>query len=255
MQELTVGLVALSIGGAFIAGFINTYAGNGSMITLTIMMEFLGLPANIANGSNRIGVLAQTWSSTWMFHRDKKLKLKDEFDVILFIFIGAIIGVIIATRVSNEQFKTVFSYLLIIIFFIVLLKPKRWLSPKNIINHWPAPLRWIIYLCLGIYGGFIQMGMGVVTLVIFVLLEGRKMIPANVLKVFVTALYTIFVLAIFEYRGLVNWKIGGLFVIGQVAGGASAAYLASRVKNIDVYAYRLLLVMIILGLIKIFDLI
>lgn len=253
MQELTVGLIALSVTGAFVAGFINTYAGNGSMITLTIMMEFLGLPANVANGSNRLGVLAQSGASSLMFYRDGKLQLQKEKTVILFVSIGAILGVIVATRVSNEQFRTVFSYLLIAIFFVVLMKPKRWLSPKNIITHWPAPFRWIIYLALGFYGGFIQMGMGVISLVIFVLLEGRKMMSANALKVFVTALYTIFVIAIFHYRGMIDWKIGGLFAIGQFVGGSSAAYLASRVKNIDLYAYRILVVMIILGLLKIFD--
>lgn len=47
----------IAFGGAFLAGIINALAGNGSIITLTVLTELLGLPGNIANGTNRVGVL------------------------------------------------------------------------------------------------------------------------------------------------------------------------------------------------------
>ncbi len=48
-------LLAL-VGIGFAAGFINTLAGGGSLIALPFLM-FLGLPANIANGTLRIAIL------------------------------------------------------------------------------------------------------------------------------------------------------------------------------------------------------
>ena len=41
-----------------IAGVINTLAGGGSLLTLPILI-FSGLPPNIANGTNRVGILIQ----------------------------------------------------------------------------------------------------------------------------------------------------------------------------------------------------
>ena len=46
------------IGVGLIAGFINTLAGSGSLLTLPLLI-FLGLPPNVANGTNRIAILLQ----------------------------------------------------------------------------------------------------------------------------------------------------------------------------------------------------
>ena len=48
-------LIALVIGG-FAAGLINVVAGNGSAITLPLLM-WVGLDANAANATNRVGAL------------------------------------------------------------------------------------------------------------------------------------------------------------------------------------------------------
>ena len=51
-------LILAVIGVGFVAGFINILAGSGSLLTLPLLM-FLGLPANVANGTNRIAILLQ----------------------------------------------------------------------------------------------------------------------------------------------------------------------------------------------------
>ena len=43
-----------------ITGFINTVAGGGSVIILPVLILFFGLPAGVANGTNRIGIIIQT---------------------------------------------------------------------------------------------------------------------------------------------------------------------------------------------------
>ena len=66
---------AIAIMGALIAGGINTLAGNGSAITLTILTEILGLPPNIANGTNRIGIFTQSAIASLVFYKNKKLNV------------------------------------------------------------------------------------------------------------------------------------------------------------------------------------
>jgi uncharacterized membrane protein YfcA len=251
-MELYQYLIAI-IGGA-LAGCINTLAGNGSAITLTILTEVLGLPPNMANGTNRVGVMTQSAAATYAFYRNGRLDWeKSKFSIVLTV-IGAIAGVLVATWVSNEQFKTVFSYMMIVMLFVVLIKPKRWLRETDLSS---TPRLWLTipaFLFLGFYGGFIQMGMGIIFLAIMVLGVKWSLIDSNVIKSFIVVVYTVFVIAIFQWKGLIDWQIGAILAIGQTAGGWFTAQFASRYEKANLWAYRLLVVVMILAVIKLFNL-
>ena len=240
------------IGGAF-AGVLNTLAGNGSAITLTILTEVLGLPGNLANGTNRVGVLAQGLTGSYTFYKHGKFNLGRDKWTIVWVTVGAIIGVLVAVWVSNEQFKSVFRFLMLAMLVVILVKPKRWLQKSNPDKIVSPFLSIPLFLALGFYGGFIQMGMGVFFLVVMVLVARYSIIEANVVKIFVVMLYTIFVVVIFQWKGLIDWKIGLVLAIGQATGGWAAATFASRFPKADVWAYRLLVAVVILALMKMFN--
>ena len=61
--------VLLLVGGGLLAGFVNTLAGGGSVITIPILIEVVGLPANVANGTNRVAILLQNVIGVATFHR------------------------------------------------------------------------------------------------------------------------------------------------------------------------------------------
>ena len=61
--------VAVIVAG-FLCGFINTLAGSGSLVTLPLLI-FIGLPANIANGTNRVAILLQNIVGVSSFHQQK----------------------------------------------------------------------------------------------------------------------------------------------------------------------------------------
>lgn len=246
--------IIIAIIGGLVAGFINTLAGNGSAITLTILTEVLGLPGNIANASNRVGVIFQSSISTYTFYKHDRLDLSRSKHIIIWTVIGAIIGVIAATQISNEQFMLVFKYLMLLMFIVILVKPSRWLISTQIDKKLPFYVSIPAFLALGFYGGFIQMGMGVVFLIVMVLIAKYSIIDSNAVKVFVVFLYTIIVIGIFQYKGLIDWRMGGIIAIGQGAGGYLAARYASRVKDANVWAYRLLIVIVVVALLRLFGL-
>lgn len=253
-MELEVYQYIIAIVGGFVAGCINTLAGNGSAITLSILTEVMGLPGNLANGTNRIGVLGQCTATTFGFYKNDKLPLKRSIFPIIIITIGALIGVYIATQVSNEQFKSIFKYMLVIMLFVILIKPKRWLIDSDLEHKIPLLVSIPLYLALGIYGGFIQMGMGVFFLAVMVLIAKYNIVEANAVKSFVVMLYTIFVLSIFYYRGMVNWEAGAIIAVGQVTGGYITANFASKYEGIEIWAYRLLVTIVILVILRMFGL-
>lgn len=238
--------------GSFLAGVINTLAGNGSAITLSILTEIIGLPGNVANGSNRVGVISQGMMSSYAFHKNGKLDIKSNRSLIVLVTLGAIVGVYVATIISNEAFKEVFKYLMILMLFVILVNPKRWLIDSDLSHKLPMTLSIPIFLAVGFYGGFIQMGMGIIFLAVLVLISKQNIIEANAIKAFAVFIYTIFVLAYFQYKGLVDWKAGALLAIGQTIGGYLTANYASQYKGIEIWAYRLLVLIVIVVILKLF---
>jgi len=242
----------LAILGGFIAGFINMLAGSGSIITLSILTELLGLPGNVANATNRVGVLAQTYIGTYTFQKHGKLKIAAGSPYLWPLLAGAFVGIYLATIVSNEQFLVVFKVLMIVMLFVVLVKPQRWLAQKTELkktNYW---LVIPFFFLLGIYAGFIQMGMGVFFLAAMVLGAKFELMEANALKIFAVAILTTIALAVFAWKGMVDWKVGGLVAIGQGAGGWAGGYYGSKYASASIWAYRILVFVVIGVLIKLF---
>lgn len=246
-------VIVVAIAGGFVAGVINTLAGNGSAITLSILTEIIGLPGNVANATNRVGVQMQALASSAAFIRHRKGILPGSGYLIGVAIAGAIAGVILAINVSNEQFIAVFKYLLVIMLLVTLVNPKRWLIANSLAANLHPALAIPSFFILGFYGGFIQMGMGVLFLVITVLIMRINMIDANAMKTYVVAIYTLVVLAVFEWRGLIDWEVGLIIAVGQMTGGYLTGEFASRYKNAEVWAYRILIVVIVWAILSTFD--
>lgn len=248
---------AIALIGAILAGGVNTLSGNGSAITLTILMELLGLPADVANGTNRVGILGNGIAGGLGFKKAGRLDVKPEEKkdisrVIAFVTIGAIFGIYLSLIISNAAYREVFRYLLIVMLIVILVKPKRWLTVQENRPTLPNWLSIPLYLLLGIYGGFIQMGMGVFFLAVMVLVARYEIIQANVVKVLAITAYTIIAVAVFSWRGLIDWPIGLLMASGQMIGGYLTARFASGHPKAGLYAYRLLIVVIIAAIVKAF---
>ncbi|MCB0639732.1 MAG: sulfite exporter TauE/SafE family protein [Lewinella sp.] len=244
----------IALVGSFIAGGINTLAGNGSAITLTILTELLGLPGNLANGTNRVGIFTQSVAGSWAFYRGGRLQLQRSGLIIGLTTIGAIAGIFVAITVSNEAFLQVFRALLVLMFFVILVKPKRWLREDTEAHRLPLWLSIPIFLTLGFYGGFIQMGMGVFFLAAMVLVARYNLIDSNAVKVVVVGLYTGVAVAIFAWQGLVEWKIGGLMAVGQTAGGYLTARFAATDPRAGKWAYYILVTVVLLAILRMYGL-
>lgn len=242
--ELVVYLVAVL--GGFMAGIINTLAGSGSIITLGILIELVGLPGNAANATNRVGILVQTLASSKAFASEGMIKWKANRVIIASVVLGAILGSVVAISVSNDQFMFIYKALMVALFFVILIRPKRWLIESDMEYQMPIVLQFVLFFAIGIYAGFIQMGMGVIFLSCMVLLAKKSLLESNVVKLLVTLLLTIPVLALFAYQGLVDWRIGAIIAIGQGLGGyLTAKYIAHSPKANEIAYYTLVGVVLV----------
>ena len=247
-------LYVIALLGGLFAGSLNTLAGNGSVITLTILTEIIGLPGNLANGTIRLAVFTQAVASAIGFSKNNKLHFKRDIAIIILMSIGALIGFFLAISVSNENFKSVFKYMTIIMLFSLLVRPKRWMIESTMESRLS---KWVVYpmlFALGFYGGFIQLGVGVMFLIIMVLGAKYSLMDANFLKVFIFGTYTIAGIIIFHLQGLIDWKIGLVIALGQSIGGYFTAFYASKSEKAKLWAYRLLIISMILAIVKLFNL-
>lgn len=193
------------IAAGLFAGFVNTLAGSGSLITLPLLM-FLGLPANIANGTNRIGVFVQSLVSTTSFRRQKLFTVEEGLWMSVPATAGALLGALVAVRINERMMELLIGGLLVIMFFIILYKPEQWVRDRVVIVT--GRRRWLvmfIFFLVGIYGGFLQAGVGFFLLAALVLGAGFGLTRANAHKVLIVASMTAIALVVFIFSNQINY--------------------------------------------------
>ncbi len=208
-------LVVVAVG--IVAGIINTLAAGGSLLTLPVLMA-LGLPPNMANGTNRIAIFLQNVVGVRQFHKEKVMDFPSGFRVGIPAAAGAIAGAFIAVNLNDEVMKLAIAGVMILVFFLILLKPNRWINSHE--SHPPIPywVQVIVFFFVGVYGGFIQAGVGFFLLTSLVLGSGFELVKANALKLLIILLYTPLALLIFFMNGDVNLWIGLVLAVGNMTG-------------------------------------
>lgn len=244
------------IAAGFGCGFINTLAGSGSLITLPLLI-FLGLPANVANGTNRVGVLIQNMVAVGSFRQKRVLDLRGALMLAAPAAIGSLIGAQIAVNLDEQMMRRTIGALMVAMLIIILARPKRWLEGRpEALQERPGWGQLLLFFAIGIYGGFIQAGVGIFLLAGLVLSVGYDLVRANAVKVLIIFIFTIFALVIFVLNDQVLWSIGLLLAAGNAVGGWIAARLA--VERGAVFVRWLLIAVIVVSsaeLLGIFDVI
>ena len=217
--------ILILIGAGIIAGFINTIAGSGSLLTLPLFMAF-GLPAPVANGTNRIGILLQSFVGVFSFKKQNLLDFSTALKIGIPSVIGSLIGALIAVDVNEKAMQTAIGILLIMMFFLILWKPNRWIKSHEGNPPLPLWIQMIIFFFVGMYGGFIQAGVGFFLLGALVMASGFNLIKANALKVLMVFFYTPFSLVIFILNHQVDYKLGFIVATGSMLG----AWIGARMS-------------------------
>ena len=234
--------IILIVAGLF-SGFVNTLASSGSAITLPLLL-FLGLPANVANGTNRIPILASSIISVLTFQHAKVLDWKNGIRLGIPVVIGSITGSFLASIISSKTLNWAIIAAVVFAFFILLLRPKRWLKEKPAEHLNLAWIQMLILFVVGLWAGFIVLDSATYMLFALVLGVGYDLIRANAIK----SLFLFFVsfssLLIFYEEHEVNWKIGGILAAGSMVGGWFGAKMASK-EWAKTWIYRALLIVIL----------
>jgi uncharacterized membrane protein YfcA len=210
------GLVLLVVV-ATIASVVNTMAGGGGLLVLPTLMA-LGLGPMAANGTMRVGVLAQNVTSVLAFRREGLGDLRLVARLLPAMIVGAGAGAWLATELDEALLRPLFGVVLVLWAVALLLRPARFFSVPE------APLEpgWgshVASLAIGAYGGFLQVGVGFPLLALLVTGLGHAPVRANAIKVALVLGFTLVSLSMFASAGQVLWREGVALAIGGAIGG------------------------------------
>lgn len=209
---------SLLFGAGLVAGTVNVIAGGGSFLTLPILI-FMGLPALVANGTNRVGILLQNVGAVAGYHHHRVLDWMSLAWAALPAATGSIVGVWLAFQVSNESFEDILAFLMIAITLWSLWDPVNKRKGKDSKGTW---LQYFLlsggFFLVGVYGGFVQAGVGFLILGVTTAC-GLDLVRGNAVKVLSILVFTAISLTLFAWQGQVNWFYGLILAAGTVLGG------------------------------------
>ena len=217
--EITV----LIISGLFV-GFINTIAGGGTIISLTVLMLF-GLSPSVANGTNRVAVLIQNIVAVRNFSKKKLIDKKRGIYYGIPTLFGSMIGASIVININEKIIEYCFGVIMLIMLFFLIKAPEKWLKTNEKLLEKPYSVKMIIiFFFIGIYGGFIHVGVGYFILMSFIFGVGYDLVHGNAMKNLLVLIYIPFTLLIFIINNQIRWDYGLVHSIGNVIG----AYIGSK---------------------------
>lgn len=219
-MEFELWQLFLLAGVGVLSGFLNVMAGGGSLLALPVLI-FLGLPGNVANGTNRVAIVAQNASAVTSFFKQGYSELRTMLTLALCAVPGAALGAYLGTQVSGELFNRILGGLMIVLLILMSRKQREAETtekPKRLV------LGHILMVAVGFYGGFIQAGVGFFLMAVLYRVVGLDLVRVNAFKVFIVGIYTLVALAIFADKGQVLWLLGAALAVGTTAGGWIGAH-------------------------------
>ena len=213
MDPWLTGLLLFAVG--TIAATVNVMAGGGSFLVLPVLI-FLGLPPAVANATNRVGVVTQTLSSAAAFHGAGLLDRRLAWHACLPAAAGSLLGAWMALLVSDAAFRRTLAVVMLVLTLASFLTRK---GPQVESDDVAAPT-WLpaAFFGVGVYGGFIQAGVGFLILGITSALA-LDLVRANALKTLVVLVLTALSLGWFVSQGAVHWPSGLALAAGNALGG------------------------------------
>ena len=215
-------IVVLALVG-IMAGWLNVMAGGGSLLTVPIML-FMGIPAPVANGTNRIAILAQNITAVTTFRKRGFSDFKLSFSLAAAASVGALAGASLGVRLEGEWFDRILALVMVAVMILMAtghdkVKPVGGeAQAKNLL------LGHVLMVGAGFWGGFIQIGVGFILMPILHRVMGLDLVRVNMHKVFVVLVYTVIALAVFASQLELLWWTGAALALGNSIGGWLGAH-------------------------------
>jgi uncharacterized membrane protein YfcA len=194
----------------------------------------LGLPADVANGTNRLAIVSQSLAGTTAFQRLGRYDRRGVAWVLTASAAGAAAGATVATLVPAAALRVVLLVVMIAMSVTILVSP----SAIGVAGEGAAP-RWETHraagaaglFAAGLYGGLIQAGVGFLLMAVLGGVLRYDVLGTAALKTLSTLVFSAIALAIFAAAHLVDWPIAGLLAVYTTVGALAGVRVAQRAPH------------------------
>ncbi len=225
-------MLSLLVVAGVIGGFINTLAGGGSMLTLPVLM-MMGMPADVANATNRVGVFLQSATAAKGFKNYDRLDSGAILPMFVPTILGALAGALLASYLPVWLLKPTLLFSMVAMAIYMIVKPEAVIPPEGTqaFGVFEKPMGFLALFFAGVYGGFVQAGVGFILLAALAGSLRYDLVRANALKVVATGVFSVVALAVFVVRDQVMWLPGLVLGLGTVVGAAISVKFAISVSQ------------------------
>ena len=209
-----------------VAGFVDSIAGGGGLITLPVLLSLGGNP-QVALGTNKLQACFGSASASWHYSQAGAVNLRDTWRACVFTFIGSIVGTMGVRQIGPEALKVVIPLLLIAVAVYSLRNPR--LGQTESAPRMARPRFEVVFgLLLGFYDGFFGPGTGTFWTMAFVLMLGFNLTRATAHTKAVNFSSNLCSFLIFALANRVNYTGGTVMGVGQLIGARFGARLVMR---------------------------
>jgi uncharacterized protein len=213
-------------GTGLVAGFVDSIAGGGGLITLPVMLSLGGDPQR-ALGTNKLQACFGSASATWHYAQAGAVEVRDCWRACIFTFLGAVIGTMGVRQVGPDTLKVIIPLLLIAVAVYSLRNPKLGeTDTKPQITRGRFDL--VFGLLLGFYDGFFGPGTGTFWTMAFVLMLGFNLTRATAHTKVVNFASNVCSLLIFALAGQINYVAGVAMGLGQLIGARFGSQMVMK---------------------------
>lgn len=246
-MELALWHALLLVAVGAVAGFLNVMAGGGSLLTVPVLV-FMGLPGPVANGTNRIAILAQNLTAIATFFRRGFSDFRLSLTLAVCSVPGAVAGALVGARLEGVWFNRILALVMLAVMLVMHFDRGASRRPDDYQPTRKQLLRGhLLMVAAGFWGGFIQIGVGFIIMPILNRVMGLDLVRTNMHKVFIICVYTVAALLVFISQVELLWIVGLALALGNAIGGYLGAHftVSSGEGLIKLVLNLVLIVMII----------
>lgn len=222
----SIDLFALLMAAAFLAGFIDSIAGGGGLVTVPVLL-IAGLTPLQALATNKLQGLFGAGTAAYTYARGGHVDLRQQFGPALIAAGASAIGAWLITLIPADNIRIILPFLLIGIALFFLLKPglndidrAQRLKPAIVVAT-AVPL-------IGFYDGFFGPGTGSFFMLAFVALSGFGVLKATAHTKLLNFASNLGGFVVFLFAGALVWKLGLAMGICQILGAQLGARVAMK---------------------------
>lgn len=222
MELWELGLLAVA---GFGSGWINVLAGGGSLLTVPLML-FMGFSGPVANGTNRIAIIAQNVASVGGFFSKGFSDFRLSASLAVCASAGAFFGAQIGAELDGVWFNRTVAAVMIAVMILMATGKDAAGDGEGGGQARNLALGHALMVGAGFWGGFIQIGVGFLMMPILHRVMGLDLVRTNMHKVFIALVFSVVALGVFAAKVDIAWQAGAALALGNAAGGWVGAHTA-----------------------------